>query len=85
MRGDIHGFSLCRRSPSLTDLLFVDDSLLFCRFNVEECQKVLDVLQIYKMSSGQQINKAKKTVFFSKSTKEDQRDVIKNMLGVTEI
>ena len=46
---------------------------------------MLDVLQIYKMSSGQQINKAKKTVFFSKSTKEDQRDVIKNMLGVTKI
>ena len=76
---------LCRRSPSLTHLLFADDSLLFCRSNMEECQKVLDVLQIYEMSSGQQINKAKKTVFFSKSTKEDQRDVIKNMLGVTEI
>ena len=85
MRGDIHGFSLCRRSPSLTHLLFADDSLLFFRSNVEECQKVLDVLQIYEMSSGQQINKAKTTVFFSKSTKEDQRDVIKNMLGVTEI
>ena len=47
--------------------------------------KSVDVLQIYEMSSGQQINKAKTTVFFSKSTKEDQRDVIKNMLGVTEI
>ena len=63
----------------------VDDSLLFCRSNVEECQKVLDVLQTYEMSLGQQINKAKTTVFYSKSTKEDQRDVIKNMLGVTEI
>ena len=27
--GDIHGFSLCRRGPKLTHLLFVDDSLLF--------------------------------------------------------
>lgn len=85
MRGGIHGFSLCRRSPSLTHLLFVEDSLLFCRSNVEECQKVLEVLQVYEMSSGQQINKAKTTVFFSKSTKEDWRESIKNTLGVTEI
>ena len=37
------------------------------------------------MSSSQQINKAKTMVFFSKSTKEDRRDSIKNMLGVTEV
>ena len=43
------------------------------------------MLQVYEMSSGQQINKAKSTVFFSKSTKEDQRDSMKNTLGVTEI
>ena len=44
MRGDIHGFSLCRRSPLLTHLLFADNSLLFYRSNVKECQKVSDVL-----------------------------------------
>ena len=37
------------------------------------------------MSSSQQINKAKTMVFFSKSTKEDRRDSINNMLGVTEV
>ena len=58
-RGDIHGFSLSRRSPALTHLLFADDSLLFCRSNVEEYQKVLEVLQVYEMSSGQQVSKAK--------------------------
>ena len=26
---------------------------------MEECQKVLEVLQVYEMSSGQQLNKAK--------------------------
>ena len=31
VNGDIHGFSLCRRGPKLTHLLFTDDSLLFCR------------------------------------------------------
>ena len=31
LQGDIHGYSLCRRGPILTHLLFVDDSLIFCR------------------------------------------------------
>ena len=84
-RGDIHGFSLSRRCPSLTHLLFADDSLLFCRSNVEECQKVMEVLQVYEVGSGQQLNKAKTTVFFSKSTNEENRRLIKDCLGVEEI
>ena len=63
VRGDIHGFSISRRSPILTHLFFADDSLLFSRSNVNECEKVLEVLQVYEKSSGQQINKAKITVF----------------------
>ena len=66
-RGDINGFSLSRRSPPLTHILFVDDGLLFCRSNTEECQKILEILQTYKLSLGQQINKAKTTIFFSHS------------------
>ena len=31
VNGDICGFSLCRRGPKLTHMLFADDSLLFCR------------------------------------------------------
>ena len=84
LRGDIHGFSLSRRSPSLTHILFADDSLVFCRSNADKCQKILEVLQIYERSSGQQINKAKTTIFFSKSTSEEQKLLIKNTLGVGE-
>ena len=29
--GDIKGYALCKNSPRLTHLLFLDDSLLFCR------------------------------------------------------
>ena len=43
--GDIHGFSLCRRGPKLTHLLFANDSLLLCRATVDECDKVLHILK----------------------------------------
>ena len=46
--GDIHGFSLCRRGPKLTHLLLADDSLLFCRATIEECGKVLEILEEYE-------------------------------------
>ena len=85
VRGDIHGFSLSRRSHPLTHLLFADDSLLFCRSNPEECQKILEILQVYELSSGQQINKAKTTIFFSRSTSKERRMMIKNTLGVEEV
>ena len=85
LRGDIHGFSLSKKSPSLTHLLFADDSLLFCKSNVEECQNFLEVLHIYERRSGQQINKAKTTIFFSKSTSEEEKLLIKDTLGVVEI
>ena len=31
---------------------FADDSVLFCRAKVEECQRVLDLLSVYKKGFG---------------------------------
>lgn len=69
----------------MTHLLFVDDSLLFCRATAQECQNVLDILDVYGKCLGQQINKNKTTLFISKSTSEELRDHIKVALGVPEI
>ena len=84
-QGHIKGYSLCRNSLRLTHLLFADDSLLFCRATIEECNRVLDILDVYGKCSGQQINRSKTTIFFSKSTKVESRNQIKLALGVPEI
>ena len=52
----IKGYSLYRNSPRLTHLLFADNSLLFHRATIEECQRVLDILDMYGRCLGQQIN-----------------------------
>ena len=84
-QGHIKGYSLCRNSPRLTYLLFADDSLLICKANIEECQRVLDILEVYGRCLGQQINRSKTTIFFSKSTSDDIRNQIKLALEVPEI
>ena len=66
--GAIRGFSLGRKSPRLTRLLFVDDSVLFYKSNQQDCQKVLEILATYESVLRQQINKRKTALFFSKST-----------------
>ena len=42
-------------APRLTHL-FAKDSLLFCRSSHQECQKVLNILDVYGSCSGQEIN-----------------------------
>ena len=81
----IKGYSLCRNSPHITHLLFANDNLLFCKASIEECQRVLDILDVYGRCSSQQINRSKTTIFFSKSTTNDTRNQIKLALGVLEI
>ena len=84
-RGDIKGFALCRSGPRLTHPLFADNSLLFCRATDQECSNILEILEVYKSYSGQQINRNKTTIFFSKLTSKEKREYIKQVLGVPEI
>ena len=83
--GDIKGFSLCKRGPALTHLLFADDSLLFCRATRDECRKIMGILETYEGASGQKVNKSKTAIFFSKSIGEATKQEIKEALGIQEI
>ena len=83
--GVMKGISVCREGLELSHLFFADDSLIFCRATENECQTLLNILANYESASGQQINKTKTTLFFSKSTKVDMQNRIKDMLGVTVV
>ena len=45
----------------------------------------MNILEVYGKCSGQQINKNKTTIFFSKSTSEETKNQIKTSLDVPEI
>ena len=44
--GKIHGASICREAPKVSNLLFADDSLLCCRATQNEVEVVSKVLQV---------------------------------------
>ena len=45
LQGYIHGYYLRRRGSKLMHLLFADDSLIFCKATIEECENVLEILK----------------------------------------
>lgn len=83
--GDIYGYSLCKRGPKLTHLLFVDDSLLFSRATMEECDKVMQILESYERGSNQKVNRSKTALFLERTHMQTSKLVSRQALGVQEI
>ena len=79
LQGHIKGVSVCRRAPPISHLLFADDSLIFCKANMSECNKVWKVLKDYEAASGQRMNREKTSLFFSKNTSMEIQSSIKNL------
>ncbi|XP_050241304.1 uncharacterized protein LOC126690225 [Quercus robur] len=85
MEKRIQGVSICREAPRITNLLFANDSLIFCQTKQCEVQVISKILHVYAKASGQCINLEKSSVFFSSNTPSDQKDWIKESLGVKEV
>ena len=81
MRQAIHGVAVCRRAPRISHLFFANDSLVFCRASLEECNELQRIFSVYEAASGQQLNKAKTALFFSKSTPHAIQEEIKARFG----
>lgn len=47
------GIAVCRNGLKLSHLFFTDDSLIFCRASLKECNALQRVLQVYEGASGQ--------------------------------
>lgn len=74
-----------RASPSVSHLLFADDSLFFCKAEGPECRAILQILKNYELASGQQINFDKSSIQFGNTVDDSVREEIKQILGISTL
>lgn len=48
----LRGLRVCRSAPEINHVLFVDDTLIFCKVEETSSQKLLEILRKYELSSG---------------------------------
>ncbi|KAK2360556.1 hypothetical protein QL285_085815 [Trifolium repens] len=83
--GDLHGVKICRGAPIVSHLLFADDCFLFCRSNLSETRKLMEILKTYEVASGQEINLSKSKVFFSQNLSRAGQEELSNIMGVKHV
>ena len=80
-RGQMEGVKIYRGGPRLSHLFFADDSLIFCKATLKECDELRRLLAVYEKASNQQLNRAKTSLFFNGNTPREVQEEIKNRFG----
>jgi hypothetical protein len=66
--GGIEGIKVCRNAPSVSHLLFADDSLILMRADVDNATSLQRVLDAFCANSGQLASLSKSSIYFSPNT-----------------
>lgn len=78
------GIRVCRGAPTISQLFFMDDRLIFCKATPEASNHLLKILNEYALASCQYINQEKTTMVFSRNVKEENRAEISTNWGCSE-
>ena len=81
-KGDIHGIEIARGAPSVSHLMFVDDTFLFCRATGQEMEAIKQCLSPYETWSGQKVSLEKSSLLFSPNSSQELKALIHNTSGM---
>uniref|UniRef100_A0A803PL05 Reverse transcriptase domain-containing protein n=1 Tax=Cannabis sativa TaxID=3483 RepID=A0A803PL05_CANSA len=80
--GHIRGCKVANGAPTISHMLFADDSYLYCRANEREATNVIRLLKIFEEASGQVVNFNKSSIFYSNNTTQNTRDHICHLMQI---
>ncbi|XP_010474595.1 PREDICTED: uncharacterized protein LOC104754152 [Camelina sativa] len=78
------GITIARDSPTISHLLFADDSLFFCKAEVSECRTVMNIIVDYGRATGQEVNLEKSSIMFGKKVPPETKSQIKSVIGISK-
>jgi hypothetical protein len=80
---DIEGVGFGPGGPTITHLLFADDSIVFLEASESSLAALRTLLQSYEACSGQRVNLQKSSIFFGKGCSNEKKNALKNVLGIS--
>lgn len=83
--GFVHGIKICKEAPTISPLLFADDSVFFCCATVAEYSMLKHIFFTYETVSRQAINYSKSGVLFSGNVPMDMQSNLSNVLSIVEV
>ncbi|CAL1377035.1 unnamed protein product [Linum trigynum] len=78
----LEGVKVAPRAPRISHLFFADDSYLFLRGTLQECENLITILNENEELSGQRVNLGKSAVCFSKNVSLPDQEFLAQILGV---
>jgi hypothetical protein len=79
---NLMGVKVCHNAPTVSHLLFADDSLILMRADSRNATSLRRALDDYCAASGQLVNDAKSSIFFSPCTSVDTRVEVCSILNI---
>ena len=79
---NLNPIKIARNSPGISNLMFADDNLIFFKAVPEQATTIKKVLDTFQKCTGQLLSSNKCSPLFSESCPPENRDAIKNILGV---
>lgn len=79
---NLSGVKVCRDAPSVSHLLFADDSLILMKADASNAACLKNCLYSYCASSGQLVSDGKSSIYFSPNTTVDHRVEVCTALNI---